>query len=305
MPQVSVIMPVFNMAQESDILQTAVDSIKNQTYQDWELLICDDGSADGTLQELRKLAHTDKRIRILYSLKNHKAGWARNACIRAARGRFIAIMDADDIADVHRLEIQTNFLNRHPEYAFVGSHAWMLDDRGIWGLRRMEAMPDVRSFLDTLPFVHPSVLLRTEVVRAVHGYRQTPAFYRVEDYEFLMRLYAYGYRGYNIQKPLLSYREDARAYHRRKYRYRITECRMRYRGFQSLGILHGNLYYVIKPLAAGLIPAFIMRKNREKRFRMQEKTKNVLWCREKRFIAQGKNKKKTGKNALRCRRKTK
>ena len=65
MPQVSVIMPVYNMARESDFLQAAVDSIKRQTYQDWELLICDDGSTDGTLQILRSLARTDARIRVL------------------------------------------------------------------------------------------------------------------------------------------------------------------------------------------------------------------------------------------------
>lgn len=266
MPQVSVIMPVFHMAQENGILQAAVDSIKKQTYQDWELLICDDGSADGTLQILRQLARTDARIRILYSRKNHKAGWARNACIRAAKGQYLAIMDADDIADPKRLAIQTDFLDSHPEYAFVGSCAWMIDHQGIWGLRMVEEKPDCGSFLSTLPFIHPSVLLRAEAVRAVHGYGQTPASWRVEDYELLMRLYAYGYRGYNIQKPLLCYREDVCAYQRRKYRYRITECRMRYRGFRALGILQGHLRYVAKPLAAGLIPAFIMRRIRAKRF---------------------------------------
>lgn len=273
MPQVSVIMPVYNMARESDFLQAAVDSIKRQTYQDWELLICDDGSTDGTLQILRSLARTDARIRVLYGLKNRKAGWARNACIRAAKGRYLAVMDADDLADSKRLAIQVEFLDRHPEYAFVGSSARMMDSRGIWGLRSVEEQPDAKAFLYTLPFVHPSIMLRAQAVRAVHGYGQTPDVYRVEDYEFLMRLYAHGYRGYNLQMPLLYYREDACAYQRRRYRYRITECRVRYRGFRSLGILRGNMRYVIKPLAAGLIPARLMRMVRAKRFAVRDKNK--------------------------------
>lgn len=266
MPQVSVIMPVFNMEAGRAALQAAVESIKGQTYQDFELMICDDGSTDHTLRIIRKLARTDARIRILHSPENHKAGWARNACIRSARGRYIAVMDADDLAHPKRLEIQVDFLDRHPEYAFVGSNAWMIDSRGIWGLRRVEQQPDCRDFLSTLPFVHSSVVLRTEAVRAAHGYRQTPDFYRMEDYEFLMRLYAQGYRGYNIQKPLLSYREDKGAYRRRKYRYRILECRMRYQGYKALGILRGSLCYVAKPLAAGLVPAFVMRRVRAARY---------------------------------------
>lgn len=269
MPRVSVIMPVFNMAQQEDALRAAVASVIKQTYRDWELLVCDDGSADGTLQILRELARTDARIRVLYSFKNRKAGWARNACIRAAGGRYAAVMDADDLAEEDRLAVQTDFLDRHPEYAFVGSSAWMMDSRGVWGMRRVEEKPDAEDFLKTLPFVHPSLMLRMEAVRAVHGYGQTPEVYRVEDYDFLMRLYAHGYRGYNIQKPLLRYREDVRAYQRRGYRHRITECRVRYRGFRALGILRGNLRYVAKPLAAGLVPAFVMRTLRTKRFAVQ------------------------------------
>ena len=269
MPRVSVIMAVFQMAGNVSVLERAVRSIEKQTSADWELLIYDDGSADGTLQEVRRLARRDARIRVLHGTRNRKAGYARNRCIRAAKGRYLAIMDADDVSAPDRLEVQADFLDAHPEYAFAGSSAWMADSRGVWGLRTVEERPGRESFLSTLPFVHPSVMMRREAAVALHGYREGPGSYRVEDYEFLMRMYAAGYRGYNIQKPLLWYREDASAYRRRKYRYRITECRMRLQGFARLGILRGNLRYVIKPLAAGLVPAFLMRAARARRYRIR------------------------------------
>lgn len=270
MPQISVIMPVYQMAENAGILQEAVNSIKQQTYQDWELILCDDGSTDHTWKILKKLARTDVRIRTIRCLNNGKAGRARNICIRASKGRYLAIMDADDIADPKRLEIQIAFLEKHPKYAFVGSFAWMIDNHGVWGLRRIEKKPEKKSFLSALPFVHSSVLLRREAVLAVHGYAQAPYAYRVEDYDFFIRLYIQGYQGYNIQKPLMYYREDIKAYKKRKYRYRILECRMRFWGFWKLGILCGNLRYVVKPLLSGLIPAFLMRAARMRKFRIQQ-----------------------------------
>ena len=268
MPRVSVIMAVFQMAGKGSILKKAVASIQKQTLSDWELLIYDDGSTDHTLQEVQRIVRGDSRIRVLYGPVNRKAGYARNRCIRAAKGRYLAIMDADDISEPDRLKVQADFLDAHPEYAFTGSSAWMFDNRGVWGLRTVEERPGRESFLSTLPFVHPSVMLRREAVLVLHGYREGPDSYRVEDYEFLMRMYAAGYRGYNIQKPLLRYREDASAYRRRKYRYRITECRMRLQGFTQLGILRGNVRYVLKPLAAGLVPAFVMQAARAGRYRI-------------------------------------
>ena len=267
MPRVSVIMAVFGMAGRAGVLERAVASIRRQTLRDWELLIYDDGSADGTLQEVSRIARADPRIRVLHGTRNRKAGYARTRCIRAARGRYLAVMDADDISAPGRLAAQADFLDMHPQYAFVGSSAWMFDSRGVWGLRRVPERPGRESFLSTLPFVHPSVMLRREAALAVHGYREGPQAYRAEDYEFLMRLYAAGYRGYNLKEPLLYYREDAHAMRRRKYRYRLTECRVRLHGFGRLGILRGNLRYVLKPLAAGLAPACLMRAARVRRYR--------------------------------------
>lgn len=266
MPEVSVIMPVYNMAKDVQILKAAVDSVRKQTYKDWELIICDDGSTDHTLKVLRQISGKDARIRLICNSKNRGAGYARNACIQTANGKYLAVMDADDLCEPQRLEKQAAFLDQHPEYALVGCNVRMINSRGIWGVRILEEMPDKKSFLKTLPFVHPSVMLRKEVVRELHGYAQTQLTRRAEDYEFLMRLYACGYKGYNIQEILLGYREDLNSYKKRKYRWRIDESRVRYQGFLRLGILKGNKRYVLKPLLIGMVPNGLMNAYRSRRF---------------------------------------
>lgn len=264
-PKISVIMPVYNMA-DDPLLDQAVNSILHQTFQDWELILCDDGSTDDTLHHLYRFAVADQRIHILKNPVNRGAGYARNACLRTAAGMYIALMDADDFSDSKRLEKQADFLESHPEYAFVGCNVWLRDRQGVWGRRRMEERPDSESFLDTLPFVHPSVMIRAEAVHALGGYSQMRIARRAEDYEFFMRLYAAGYRGYNMQQELLGYLEEPDSYRRRKYKSRIAECAVRLQGFRRLGILKGHSRYVLKPLAVGLLPARLLYLQHKRRF---------------------------------------
>ncbi len=266
-PKISVIMPVYNMAGDP-LLHQAVNSILHQTFQDWELILCDDGSTDGTLHQLCRFAAMDQnqRIRVLKNPVNRGAGYARNACLRTAAGMYIALMDADDCSDPGRLEKQADFLDNHPEYAFAGCNVWLRDRQGVWGRRRMEERPERESFLSTLPFVHPSVMIRAEAVRALGGYAQTRLTRRAEDYEFFMRLYAAGYRGYNMQQELLRYLEEPDSYQRRRYRSRIAECAVRLQGFRRLGILQGHIRYVLKPLAVGLLPARLLYLQHKRRF---------------------------------------
>lgn len=265
MPEISVIMPVYRIKHPS-VLKAAVRSIQNQTCADWELLICADGAGAHTVRQIKWLAEADARIHIIQSRKNHGAAAARNACIQRAKGTYLALMDADDISTPKRLEKQAAFLNRYPEYALVGCCARLFDTDGVWGERRVEERPAKQSFLKTLPFIHPSIMIRRSVMQKLHGYLDAPKTRRMEDYELLMRLYANGYQGYNLQEFLFYYREDADSFRKRKYRYRIDESRVRYRGFCRLGIMQGNFRYVLKPLAVGLVPNGILRRLRRKKF---------------------------------------
>jgi len=111
-------MPVFNCKHS---LAQSVESVRNQTYQDWELLLVDDGSADGTAEFALGLSGTDKRIRLLTMDSNMGAAAARNYGLEAARGRFIAFLDADDLWCPDKLQRQLDFMKeRNAKLSFTG-----------------------------------------------------------------------------------------------------------------------------------------------------------------------------------------
>lgn len=256
LPEISVVMPVYQ-AEGRRELADAIVSVCRQTLKDWELLICDDGSTDRTWDTLQQLAKIDNRIRLFRHYKNHGAGEARNTCIRAARGRYIAVMDSDDVSAPDRLRIQLDFLKRHPAYAFAGCRGEFfirtIGDDGTY--YRYCAKPEAKDFLVSLPFVHASILFRKEALVKVGGYDRSAAVIRVEDYDLLMRMYVKGLRGANIGKVLYFIRRDDRQYRRRKYRYRFHEVYVKYHRFQELGLMPSGYLYAVKPLFAGLFPA--------------------------------------------------
>lgn len=251
----SVVMATYNNAM-NDCLQQAVDSVLQQTFREFELIICDDGSTDETWELLETFAIRDSRIRIIRNRENRKAGYARNQAIELSRGEYIAIMDADDALHPQRFERQIAFLNEHPEYGFVGCygqffHATIGDEKEVY---RLLETPLAKDLLFTLPFIHASCMFRREVILSVGGYDISPKRLRVEDYDMLLRIYEAGYRGANIPEVLYYIRRDKNQYKRRKYRYRFNEAAMKYQAWHSLDIGWQGLICTIKPLIVGLLP---------------------------------------------------
>lgn len=261
MPKISVLMGTYN--ENIEQAAQAIDSILGQTCQDFEFIICDDGSDRVFFGWLKQYCRQDPRILILRNKKNCGLAASLNRCFGHAAGVYIARMDADDISAKWRFEKQAAFLDTHQEYALVGCSAQLINGSGVWGERILKKKPDKKSFLYTSPFIHPTVMMRREVMEQLGGYCVSPKILRAEDYDFFMRLYASGYQGYNLPELLFRYREDGHSYIKRKYRYRIHECRVRYQGFRNLGILKGNLHYVAKPLVAGMVPAGCMKAFRK------------------------------------------
>ncbi len=259
MPKVSVIMAVYNL-ENVEILGKSIASIQNQTCSDIEFIICDDGSTDNTRELLKKFAKKDRRIKLIYNSKNRKASYARNKCIKHAKGNYIAVMDADDISDIRRIERLSEFLDEHTEYDFVGCKGEFFvnqigDDGEIyWYCRK----PESKDFLFSLPYVHASMLFRKESLKRVQGYDISKNVIRAEDYDLLLRLYGEGMRGYNINEVLYYIRRDKNQYHRRKYRYRFHEAYIKYRGFRKLGLFPSGIIFAVKPLIVGLIPLHFM-----------------------------------------------
>ena len=127
--------------------------------------------------------------------------------------------------------------------------------------------PGKKDFLMTLPFVHASLMLRREVLEDAGGYDAGRGTRRSEDYDLLMRLYAAGCRGENLDEPLYFIRRDEDTYRRRKYRYRLNETLVKWRGFSRLGLMPRALPYVLKPLAAGLVPRDALERMKKKYYR--------------------------------------
>lgn len=252
---ISVIMGVHNPRSHKRFFE-AVESILRQSRPDWELLIYDDGSTSPSQKLIRRASRLDKRIRYWRSDQNRGLAHALNACIRQAKGRYIARMDDDDLSKPDRLEKQAAFLDTHKQFQWVGSNAELMDEKGVWGFQKMPEMPHTKDFLFNSPYIHPTVLFRREVLLRHSGYNESPRMNLCEDYELFMRLHRQGERGYNLQEPLLQYWENYESYRKRTFRRRIREMKLRYHGFKEMGILEAaTMPYVLKPLLAGAIPA--------------------------------------------------
>lgn len=266
MPLVSIIMGVYN-CKNFDLLCNSVQSVINQTFTDWEFIICNDGSKDNMLDKLHEIEKMDSRIRILSYDDNKGLAYALNFCIDYAKGEYLARQDDDDISYPDRLQKQVKFLQEHPEYAIVGAQADVYDDGGIWGEYTTVERPDKNSFLWNSPFAHPIVMMRKYAIKDSGKYRVAKETRRCEDYDLFMRMYSKGYKGYNIQEKLYKYRivNDNAKY--RPMKYRIDEAVVRWKGYSSMQIiLPRGIIYVAKPILIGLIPQKVFKSIRKKRY---------------------------------------
>lgn len=208
MPLVSVILPVYNAAA---FLREAIDSIVQQSLEDWELVLVEDCSTDGSRAIIA--SYTDPRIRPLYLPQNLGVVGAMNAGLAECTGRYVAVMHADDVALPERLALESDWLERHPETALVAAFIDMTDEGGkpvgVWDVdRRFVSAEDIRQGMLTENCIaHSTVMLRRDVL-ARYGYdpAQQKKGFAVEDYGLWLELLSDGYRFEKIPQPLLRYR---------------------------------------------------------------------------------------------------
>ena len=202
LPELSVILPVYN---GEKYLDTALNSILGQSFVNFELIIIDDGSTDGSLSILKKFKDLDKRIRLV-SRENKNLAATLNESIDLARGDWIARMDQDDIALNQRFEIQLNWL-KITNADICGSWVQVFGGEDTRVLRFPVAHSAIS--LDLLfknPLVHPAVIMRAHLARAL---KYDQDFEGAEDYDFWVRACLYGANFTNIPKVLLRYRHHS------------------------------------------------------------------------------------------------
>lgn len=232
-PKVSIIMGIYNCA---NTLAEAIDSIIGQTFVDWELIMCDDGSNDDTLCIANKYREKfPDKIVVIRNEKNKGLNYTLNHCLHHVRGEYVARMDGDDISLPDRLQKEVNFLDSHPEYAIVSTPMIFFDDEGVWGESKAIEIPQLSDFVYHPPFhCHAPCMIRTEAYRSVGGYTVDRRLLRYEDCNLWYKLYTAGYRGYNLQEPLYKMRDDRNAYHRRTRKSRLRAVYVQYTGFKMI-----------------------------------------------------------------------
>ena len=263
-PLVSVLMGIYNCA---DTLEEAVDCIINQTYDNWELIMCDDCSSDNTLEVARKIAEKDNRIKVINNTKNLTLAPTLNHCFEEAKGVYLARMDGDDICDKDRFEKEVKVLNDHPEYAVVSSGMRFYDDDGVYGEIINPEEPTGEDFVRRSPICHAPCMMRAEALKMVGGYSDDPEVERIEDYDLWVRMYAEGYKAYNIQEPLYSMREGRDAIKRKKFKFRITEYKLRKRVCKQFGLGFKSRLIACKPIIIGLMPQFVYTAVHKKKYK--------------------------------------
>ncbi|MBI5692169.1 MAG: glycosyltransferase [Verrucomicrobia bacterium] len=222
-PAVSVLLPVRNAAAT---VARAVNSIRAQTLGDWELVVVDDGSSDGTAEVLAALARAEPRLRVLTRPADGIVA-ALNAGLAASRGRWIARMDADDESAPERLEAQVALLD-HPAHGDVGLVGCLVEHAGEPGTQAGYALhvdwlnslvtPEqiaLNRFVES-PFAHPSVMFRRELPERFGAYGDGPF---PEDYELWLRWLANGVRMAKVPRILLRWHDPPQRLSRRDARY--------------------------------------------------------------------------------------
>jgi len=207
-PIVSVNIPIYNCA---SYLKETIESILNQTFQDFELIMCNDGSTDNSLEIAQSFAANDSRIMVI-TRENLGIVATRNELLEHSRGKFIAVLDCDDVALPHRLALQVKYLEEHPEVVCVGGDSRLIDNKGRYlttlvHLRGNEAINE-SVLAGNGAITHSCAMMRTDVLRKIGGYDPERNF--SEDLDLWLRLGECG-KLENIAEPVSNFRLHAKS----------------------------------------------------------------------------------------------
>ena len=209
MAKISVIMTIYNV---ENYLKESLKSLRNQTYQDFEIIIINDGSKDKTVQIVEEFIKINRDLSISFFnfQDNKKIPIRANFAIDNAIGEYIAIQDGDDISLPHRFAAEVDLLDKRKDIFAVGTNAITIDKDGnvIGDMVRPQLHKDivkkVKSFTNSI--INPSAMFRRKDFYEIGKYTLDKEIYLVQDYELWTRAILKGYLLYNIQQQLVKYR---------------------------------------------------------------------------------------------------
>ena len=249
--KISVIMGIYNCA---ETLPTAIDSIINQTYTNWELIMCDDASTDNTYEVALsyKKKYPDKII-LLQNEVNSKLSFSLNHCLKYANGKYVARMDGDDISDSMRFEKQINFLRKNSEFDLVGSYMQRFDGDKYADVVKCIENPDRYTLKNKNPFFHATILTYKRVYDKLGGYTVSKRTTRAQDYDLWFRFYFAGFKGKNLPEVLYYVRENSSAIKRRTFKSRWNSFKTTVIGFK---LLNYPKIWIVKAFLVNVLKSF-------------------------------------------------
>lgn len=239
---VSIITPMYNA--EKYIAQT-IESVQAQTYENWEMLIVDDVSCDGSAGIVQKYMAKDARIKYLKHGKNEGAAQARNTALKAAKGRYVAFLDSDDLWMANKLEKQINFMQEQ-KAAFCYSACAVIDECGNFAgkVRHVPLKQQYRELLKGNSIPCLTVVLDKKRI----GDIQMLAIPH-EDYAAWLDILKKGITAYGINEVLAKYRVNSNSLSGNKIQAAKWTWNI-YRKQQRLGIIRSSYYFVCYFIAA-------------------------------------------------------
>lgn len=261
----AVVMAVYNQA---ETLPAAVNSILSQSFKDFEFVIVDDYSTDEAPLLLHRFAGRDERIKIIANSRHLGLTKSLNIGWRAAKTKFIARMDGDDIALPSRLKKQKDYLIRHPKIALLGTGVRLIDPAGRplrQKLLPIDPQAIRRQILSGCPFVHPTWMLPRSILLEMEGYNEDFSF--AQDYELALRIVG-RYPAANLPEPLLDYRVNSPSAIslKRLKQQEALAIKARWLALTRYGYSWTESWRLVKPLLSFPVPLSIKKLVYEKIF---------------------------------------
>jgi len=199
-PKVSVVMAVYN---SEPFLSETIESILNQTFQDFEFIIINDCPTDNSPETVKRYAKKDARVVLVNNEYNKGPAYSRNAGIKKAKGNYIAIIDSDDVALPERLKKQYDFLEKNQTIFLAGSGWYDIDLHGNYLKKRIPTKNANKKLLRANCIHNPTVMFRNDQKTF---YRDK--FHYAHDYDLWLRLMDRNKQLINLQEPLIKYRQN-------------------------------------------------------------------------------------------------
>lgn len=261
-PKLSVIMGVYN-SRDRDELIRSIKSIQNQSFTNWQCIICDDGSEDKTYEFLTQYTRNDSRFIFVRNEANRGLGYSLNRALDRVTTPYVVRQDADDYSREDRFNKLYAYMEGHPEIDVLGTGMIMFDDCGEWGNYKIRTTHVYKKdFLIGTVVAHPSVIMRTKSIKACGGYRVARETRRCEDYDLFMRMYAAGYNICNIEDKLYYYKSNRNG-NKRKFKNVFNESVVRFKGFKTLKMGIRGYPYILKPFVLYFMPSYLKNKIRK------------------------------------------